>query len=181
MATKAFKIKVSGRVQRVGFRRYVLDLAQDMNVSGYISNLADGSVEVFAQGEDLEIKKFVEELKKAPYPVVIKDLVVKEDRLMPEFKTFSIRYGSIQEELQEGFGAMQSIFMEYWKEFREYRQEFRDFRNEFRDFRDESLKLSREILSEVKELRNDLKTILDKRIAKMERDIAEIKARLGMA
>jgi predicted nucleic acid-binding Zn-ribbon protein len=65
-------------------------------------------------------------------------------------------------------------------EFRDFRQEFRDYRQEFRDFRDESLKISKEILDEVKGLRRDLQTILDERLARMERDIAEIKAKIGL-
>jgi len=99
------------------------------------------------------------------------------------------------------FGSLRGEFRDYREEFRDYRDEFRDFRNEFRDyreefkdfrgdfrdykeefrsFRDESLKLSREILGEVKELRKDLKAILDERLARMEKDIAEIKAKLGL-
>jgi acylphosphatase/gas vesicle protein len=135
--SKAVRIRVTGRVQRVGLRRYVLDLAQDIGISGYVGNLPDGSVEIFAQGEELAISKFIEELKNAPHPVLIKNLIIKEDKLRPEVKEFSIKYGSIEEELQEGFGAMQSIFIEYWKEFRDYRQEFRDYRQEFRDYRQE--------------------------------------------
>jgi len=32
----------------------------------------------------------------------------------------------------------------------------------------------------VRELRRDLKTVLDKRLLKMEKDVAEIKAKLGL-
>jgi hypothetical protein len=35
-------------------------------------------------------------------------------------------------------------------------------------------------LNEVKGLRKDLQTILDERLARMERDIAEIKAKIGL-
>ncbi|MEM4411169.1 MAG: acylphosphatase [Candidatus Caldarchaeum sp.] len=80
----------------------------------------------------------------------------------------------------QDFKTFRMEFTDFRQEFRDFRQEFRDFRSEFREFRDVSLALSRETLNEVKELRKDLKTILDERLARMERDIAEIKARLGL-
>jgi hypothetical protein len=36
------------------------------------------------------------------------------------------------------------------------------------------------VLGEVKGLRKDLQTILDERLVRMERDIAEIKAKIGL-
>jgi acylphosphatase len=42
---------VSGRVQGVGFRFFVEDVAAREGVSGYVRNLADGSVEAFVEGE----------------------------------------------------------------------------------------------------------------------------------
>jgi acylphosphatase/archaellum component FlaC len=73
------------------------------------------------------------------------------------------------------------------QEFRDYREEFRDFRHEFGDFRNGSLSISRdildtskEVLGEVKGLRKDLQTILDERLTKIEKDIAAIKAKIGL-
>ncbi|MEM0481623.1 MAG: hypothetical protein QXM16_01890 [Nitrososphaerota archaeon] len=117
-------------------------------------------------------------------------------------KIFKIRYGKLADELQEGLGAMQTIFTSYWGEFRDFRTEFKDFRSEFRDFRerfkdfgvefrdfrkefrefrDLSIKLSQETVGEVRGLRQDLRALLDERLARLERDIAEIKARLGIS
>jgi uncharacterized coiled-coil DUF342 family protein len=67
----------------------------------------------------------------------VKQLEVREAKVRPGLKGFRIRYGRLQDELQEGFGAMQTIFLDYWGEFRDYRQEFRDYRQEFRDYREE--------------------------------------------
>jgi len=133
----AVSITVSGRVQRVGYRRYILDLAQELGVSGYIRNMDDGTVRIFCQAPQTILQQFIEEAKNPPPPAQIKQFEIKETKLRPKLKTFKIRYGPLQEELQEGFGAMQSIFMDYWKEFRDYRSEFRDYREEFRDYRNE--------------------------------------------
>jgi acylphosphatase len=130
-------LRVYGRVQRVGFRRYVLDLAQDLNLSGYVKNLSDGSVEIFVQGEEEKLSKFLESIKQPPPPAKIREIKEEETSEKTEIKEFRIVYGEIADELQEGFGAMQTTFYEYWKEFRDYREEFRDYRNEFRDYREE--------------------------------------------
>jgi acylphosphatase len=97
-------------------------------------------------------------------------------KLITEFKDFREEFRDYREE-----------FRDYREEFRDYREEFRDFRQEFGDFRNGSLNISREILDtskevlgEVKGLRKDLQTILDERLAKIEKDIAAIKAKIGL-
>jgi acylphosphatase len=41
---------VSGMVQGVGFRYFTRDAAEELRISGYVRNLRDGRVEVFAMG-----------------------------------------------------------------------------------------------------------------------------------
>jgi acylphosphatase len=55
----ARRFYVSGRVQGVGFRYYVQDVAQREGVSGYVRNLPDGRVEAHVEG-DLEAVTRVE-------------------------------------------------------------------------------------------------------------------------
>jgi acylphosphatase len=131
---KAFQVRVYGRVQRVGYMRFILDSAQELGLSGYVKNEKDGSVTIFAQGDEAILEKFIEMLKSPPPPAHIKSIDVREAKPRPAIKYFTIKPSPLHEELQEGFGAMQSIFMDYWKEFRDYRDEFRDYRNEFRSF-----------------------------------------------
>jgi len=134
---RAFLARVCGRVQRVGYRRFVLDSAQELGVAGYVKNEKDGSVTVFAQGDDGALERFLERLKSPPPPAQVRSVDARDAAPKPRLKYFVIKPSLLQEELQEGFGAMQSIFMDYWGEFRDYRDEFRSFVGEFRDYRDE--------------------------------------------
>jgi acylphosphatase len=134
---KAYSIIVRGRVQRVGYRRFLLDIAQELGLSGFVRNRPDGSVYVFIQGEEDKVDEFISQAKNPQYPAKVIEFIVEGAEENPEYKYFKIEFGSVQEELQEGFGAIQSIFMDYWNEFRDYRDEFRNFRGEFRDFREE--------------------------------------------
>jgi len=130
-------VRVYGRVQRVGYRRFILDSAQELSLSGYVKNEKDGSVTIFVQGDETIIEKFIEIMKSPPPPAYVKSIDIREAKLRAAIKYFTIKSSPLHEELQEGFGAMQTIFIDYWREFRDYRQEFRDFRNEFRDFGNE--------------------------------------------
>ena len=57
---------IEGRVQHVGFRRFVLRHAELFNLSGWVRNNDDGSVEVFAVGEAKSIADFVDACRKGP-------------------------------------------------------------------------------------------------------------------
>lgn len=49
----------SGHVQGVGFRFSVLQVAREFEVAGYVSNLADGRVQLEAEGRPEEIGDFI--------------------------------------------------------------------------------------------------------------------------
>jgi len=137
MSEKAYKVKVSGRVQRIGYRRFVLENAQELGVDGYVRNEKDGSVSVFVQGDEALVKQFLERIREPPRPVVIKDFEVKVAKVNPKMKFFNVKFGSLAEELQEDFGSMEKEFRDYRGEFRGFVGEFRDYREEFRDYREE--------------------------------------------
>ncbi len=57
---------VSGRVQGVGYRAFARRKAEELGLSGYAENLPDGRVEVVAEGEEEDLKVFLEFLKRGP-------------------------------------------------------------------------------------------------------------------
>ena len=52
-----------GRVQGVGFRYTVLNIAQGFDVTGYVRNLSDGRVQLVAEGTRDELYSLVEQIK----------------------------------------------------------------------------------------------------------------------
>lgn len=63
MSEKAYDVKASGRVQRIGYRRFVLENAQELGLRGFVRNEADGSVTVFVQGEESLVEQFLKRIK----------------------------------------------------------------------------------------------------------------------
>jgi acylphosphatase len=57
---------VSGRVQGVGFRYFVLEAATAEGLSGWVSNLPDGRVDVLAEGEREAVERFEGRLRRGP-------------------------------------------------------------------------------------------------------------------
>lgn len=79
----AATIFVSGKVQGVFYREWAVSKAREYGVSGYVRNLADGRVEVFAQGEETTLERFIVRLHEGPPAAVVEDLAVEEAERQP--------------------------------------------------------------------------------------------------
>jgi acylphosphatase len=53
------KIKIYGRVQGVGFRFWAKELAEKLNIVGFVLNDKDGSVYIEAYGKKENLEKFL--------------------------------------------------------------------------------------------------------------------------
>lgn len=77
------RIVFSGRVQKVGFRLAIYELAKRLGLTGWVQNLADKSVVAEFQGRDDQITyviRFLQSLKRASVKnVTITELAVVED------------------------------------------------------------------------------------------------------
>lgn len=66
LETVAIHVVVTGKVQGVGFRFFVSDLARDLGITGSVKNLNDGTVEVEACASKGAIKLMLEQLRQGP-------------------------------------------------------------------------------------------------------------------
>jgi len=88
---KQVHIILRGRVKNVGFRVFIRDRARQLALTGWVRNLADGSVEAVAAGEHKRLQQFVALCNSGPPEAVIQDMTVDWQETREEFSNFIIR------------------------------------------------------------------------------------------
>ena len=81
----------SGRVQGVGFRYTIKNIALQHNVSGFVRNLPDGRVEVVLEGPDDEMERVLNALN-CRMEGYIKNVDLNTLPATGEFEQFHIRH-----------------------------------------------------------------------------------------
>ncbi|RLG16203.1 acylphosphatase [Nanoarchaeota archaeon] len=81
----AYRIRIYGRVQGVGFRFSTKLVAKRLGIKGWVRNLPDGSVEVLAEGDKME--EFLKFLRRGP----------------PLARVDDVKIEKVEEKVQEGF------------------------------------------------------------------------------
>jgi acylphosphatase len=89
---KRVEIVVSGLVQGVGFRYFVLREAERLNLNGYVKNLYTGDVYTIAEGESYKLDELFKSLKIGPMHADVRSAKVKWGKPTNEFKRFEIRH-----------------------------------------------------------------------------------------
>lgn len=81
-----------GRVQMVGFRYYIIRLAERHGMKGFVRNLPDGSLEIVIEGEQERVSTFIAEAKKGPPAARVEKTEVINEKPAEEFDSFTVRY-----------------------------------------------------------------------------------------
>jgi len=85
------RVIFEGMVQGVGFRFTALHAARSFDVSGFVRNLPDGTVEMVAEGEKRELEEFVGAVK-TKMSHYIRDAFVQWGEPTGRFQGFDVRY-----------------------------------------------------------------------------------------
>ncbi|TCK08807.1 acylphosphatase [Marinobacterium mangrovicola] len=91
MSEVCARVKVSGRVQGVSFRRFTQQQAQALGVTGWVRNLVDGRVEAMICGEQSDVERMLTALRTGPDYAQV-DKLESETLPMQSFHGFIIRY-----------------------------------------------------------------------------------------
>ena len=89
---KTVYIKVTGRVQGVGFRYFVREKALAYHLNGWVRNRPDKRVEIEVQGNSDTIDVFIDFLKLGNGYSQVDKIDLTEIKSTQKFESFLIRY-----------------------------------------------------------------------------------------
>jgi acylphosphatase len=81
---------VSGRVQGVGFRWFVQELAAVENARGWVRNRPDGSVEALVQGERDSVERIERRIRRGPPAARVERVEVTDVAVDDRLSSFGI-------------------------------------------------------------------------------------------
>ncbi len=95
-ALVAKRVIVTGKVQGVGYRYGLADVARGLHIGGWCRNLPDGTVEAFLQGDAARVGQVLDWMRQGPpgaqvQQVLIEEQAVLEPMLAETIQAFEIR------------------------------------------------------------------------------------------
>jgi acylphosphatase len=90
--TKAVRVRITGRVQGVGYRAWTVDEARQRELSGWVRNLADGDVEAVFSGPATVVDDMVEACRRGPSLARVNHVMIEvAERVSGPFKALYVR------------------------------------------------------------------------------------------
>jgi acylphosphatase len=83
---------ISGMVQGVGFRWFVMRKANEYNIKGYVRNLYTDEVEVEVEGNKGLIQEFIKDLRIGPRSAQVSDVKIQWKDYRGKYRTFDVRF-----------------------------------------------------------------------------------------
>ena len=88
---KRYKAVITGNVQGVGLRVFVVDNASKLGITGWVRNMADGTVEMEAQGNPDKLDQLFATIKKGTLIIKVDNIDCTEIDCVEE-TSFIIKY-----------------------------------------------------------------------------------------
>jgi acylphosphatase len=86
---KHFNIKVTGKVQGVSYRATTKAVADQLGIKGIVSNEADGSVYIEAEGDKFMIEQFLDWCQEGPDAARVEHIESSEGE-MKNYRNFEV-------------------------------------------------------------------------------------------
>jgi acylphosphatase len=83
---------IEGRVQGVGFRSFVMDRAEELNLTGWVRNTRQGNVEVLAEGPRFALEELLTGLKKGPNTAYVTRVKESWTEASGEYRFFGVEH-----------------------------------------------------------------------------------------
>jgi acylphosphatase len=74
------RLRITGRVQGVGYRAWAVQEGARLGVSGWVCNRRDGSVEALVTGGDDAVAQMVAACREGPYAARVRNIAIEDAR-----------------------------------------------------------------------------------------------------
>ena len=205
---KRVAITAKGRVQKVGYRDEVEEIARKLNVTGFVENVKPYDVRIVAEGEDEHIDVFIKRIKINKFPIDVENVEVNFDDFTGEFEYFEIKRGKWGEEIAERLDTAGKLLyksvelggesveigkkmLEKQDSMLEKQDSMLGKQDSMLEKQDETIGAVREvseridrgkedIVTEIGSLRDDLRSYMEEKFTGIEQELEAIKVKIGM-
>ena len=160
---------VSGKVQEVGYRARIVDIANAFGLKGMIENQKDGRVKIIAEGEDEKLKWFESAINIKNTLIYVSSIEKEYSPANNEFENFGKLV--VKGETDTRFDTAAVYLKELVSAVNNLNDNLGGKMNQMLGKQDE-------LLDEVKDMNRKFDRVLENDIVELKNDMAEVKAAL---
>jgi len=175
---------VSGKVQRVGYRARVIQLANGLGLKGIIENMSDGRVRIISEGDEEKIKLFEESIDIKNTFIQVSTIEKLYSQPYGEFDGFFklVGTGETDSRLDEGIGVLKDM-RDLLISICGMQKQMLGKQDQMLGKQDQMLGKQEETILEIKDMNRSLNKKIDKvldksEIIELKSDVSEMKSAL---
>ena len=174
---------VSGKVQEVGYRARIVDIANAFGLKGMIENLKDGRVKIIAEGEDEKLKWFESAIDIKNTLIYVSSIEKEYSPAKNEFNNFGklVVKGETDTRLDTAavyLKELVSVVSNMNDNLGGKMDQMLGKQDQMLGKQDQMLGKQDELLDEVKDINGKFDKVLENDIVELKNDMAEVKAAL---
>ncbi len=168
-------------------RYFVVDEAEERDITGYVKNLKNGTVEIVCEGK-MTLAGFVEAIRRFREPIVVENVRSEYSESKNEFVDFHIEREGLDEDEMDRLSDYEKLDRKIDASISEITHGFSaatrvlkrptSIQHKMLDKQDESLAKQGETLAEIRNMSSNMNAMLDSRFQKLESEIAKIKHKM---
>jgi acylphosphatase len=167
---------VSGKVQEVGYRARIVDIANAFSLKGMVENQKDGRVKIIAEGEDEKLKWFENAIDIKNTLIYVSSIEKAYSPACNEFDNFGKLV--VKGETDTRLDTAAVYLKEIVSGIKNLNDNLGGKMDQMLDKQDQMLDKQDELLDEVRDINGKFDRVLENDISELKNDMAEVKAAL---
>ena len=166
---------MSGKVQNVGYRARVVGIAKEFGITGTVQNLRDGRVKIIADGEELDLKEFLDAVSIKNALINVVDVEIEHPGATQEYNDFYklVGDGETDERLDKASEYLKELIVVVKGGFGELKEEMGGVREEMRTGFETLISKQDQTINEIKLTRGDLNNHIDWKLERIKNELEE--------